>query len=152
MPIIGRLLSDNYVLDASLLAFLVASALKVIIVLIRYRRFDLRRFIGAGGMPSSHSAVVCAMATAVYRTEGMRSTLFGVAAIVAIVVMYDAAGIRRAAGEQAKIINELLRRWNEGGEQDMQFMEKKLKELLGHTPVQVFIGALLGIAIAWAYV
>ena len=96
-------------------------------------------------MPSSHSSTVTALCVAVGLTDGFQSSVFAVSFILALVVMYDAAGVRRAAGQQAKILNKIVEDW---GKTNYRDTEKKLKELLGHTPVEVFAGALLGIAIA----
>lgn len=130
------------VLLSALIAWFAAQSLKVIITLIRERKFQLNRFVGSGGMPSSHTALVIAMTTSVGRYDGFNSPLFAVCLIFSLVVMYDAAGVRRAVGKQAKILNHLLldiyHHKHTGG---------LLKELLGHTPKEVFAGALLGIVI-----
>ncbi len=136
-------LTGNHAINVSILAFLTAQVLKVIIVLIRYRKIDFRRLIGSGGMPSSHSSTVCAMASSVGKLYGMDSGLFAVAAVTAGVVMFDASNVRRAAGEQAKILNYIMENW---GHQKPEFVVRELKELLGHTPFEVFVGAALGIA------
>ncbi len=96
-------------------------------------------------MPSSHSALVASSATAIGKKLGLDSVEFAISFVVALVVMYDASGVRRAAGQQARILNKLILHW---GENDPRFVEEKLKELLGHTPIEVMVGALLGIAIA----
>lgn len=132
---------DNYVLWAALLSWAVAQTLKVLFYMIKTRQFSFERLVGAGGMPSSHSATVCALTAAVGRSEGLDSPLFAICLILAFVVMYDATGIRRAAGEQAKVLNRLM----EGLQVDPQ---KALKEFLGHTPLEVLGGAVLGISIA----
>lgn len=133
------------ILVTTVLAWFTAQVLKVIFVLVKSKRFDFSRFVGAGGMPSSHSAFVVSLAVSTGLVEGFNSTLFAIAVVVALVVMYDAAGVRRAAGQQAKILNKLVDEWEKG---DFAQTEKKLKELLGHTPVEVFAGAVLGAAIA----
>ena len=117
----------------------------MITVLVTDKRIDFGRFIGAGGMPSSHSAFVTGLAVAIGLDSGFSSHMFSIAAVLALVVMYDAAGVRRAAGEQAKILNRLVEDWEK---RNYQNTEVHLKELLGHTPMQVFAGAILGIAIA----
>ena len=116
---------------------------KVIWDLVVTHKFDFKRILGAGGMPSSHSAVVCPLATLVGKYEGVDSALFGVAVILALVVMYDAAGVRRAAGKQAKLLNKLI---ETPGLTNLQVQEK-LVEVLGHTPIQVVVGAIVGIAV-----
>ena len=129
----------------AVIAWFVAQVIKVITVLIAEKKFDFSRFVGSGGMPSSHSAFVTSLAVAIGFSSGFSSELFSVAAVLALIVMYDAAGVRRAAGEQAKILNILIEEW---GRQNYKNTEVRLKELLGHTPMQVIAGALLGTAIA----
>ncbi len=111
---------------------------------LRHRHWNLRRFVETGGMPSSHSAAVMALSTSVALQEGIRSTLFGVTLYFSLIVMYDAAGLRRAAGRQAMILNRLIDEHFEHSEREKQ----RLMELLGHTPFEVLIGALLGVASA----
>lgn len=101
--------------------------------------------IGSGGMPSSHSAFVMALTVATGFTEGFGSGEFAICACLALVVMYDATGVRRSAGEHAKILNKLIDDWGKGNFKDT---DKKLKELLGHSPLEVFAGAVLGVVIA----
>ncbi|MEG0825609.1 MAG: divergent PAP2 family protein, partial [Oscillospiraceae bacterium] len=105
---------------------------------------DFSILTGSGGMPSSHSAVVCACAAAVGMAEGWHSVTFAVAVVIAFVVMYDAANVRKAAGEQAKILNYMMNHWTE---MPPDLFGKQLRELLGHTPVQVIAGAALGVAV-----
>lgn len=137
-------LVNNFVLAAALISWLSAQVLKTLFYLIRNKKFSLERLIGSGGMPSSHTSTVCGLATAVARYSGLSSPLFAISIILACVVMYDAAGVRRAAGEQAKILNQLIER-----EDDLFDAQKALKELLGHTPLEVLGGAVLGITIAF---
>ena len=105
------------------------------------KKFNFKRIMGAGGMPSSHSAVVTSLATLIGRYNGVDSPIFALALIVAFVVMYDACGVRRAAGKQAKLLNEIV---NTPGLSNIQVQEK-LQEALGHTPTQVFVGFLIGL-------
>lgn len=133
------------VLTTSIFAWFIAQFLKVIFVMLKSKKIDFRRFIGSGGMPSSHSSTVCSLATAIGIVDGFTSTTFAVSVVFALIVMYDAAGVRRAAGQQAKILNKIVEDWEHKKYSDT---EKKLKELLGHTPIEVFAGAVLGIAIA----
>lgn len=140
-------ISKNKVMGIVVLAWAVAQILKVIIALIEEKRIDFTRLVGSGGMPSSHSSFVTSLATAVGRIKGFESVDFAITAVLALVVMYDAAGVRRSAGEQAKILNKIAE-YLDNPTDDEQFMEKKLKELVGHSPFEVFMGALLGIAIA----
>ena len=113
---------------------------KLIYDLITTKKFNFKRIMGAGGMPSSHSAVVVGLATSIGKYEGVGSAVFAIAFIVAFVVMYDACGVRRAAGKQAALLNKLVETPGLSGVQ----VSEKLVEVLGHTPVQVFVGALIG--------
>ena len=128
---------------APLVAWAIAQAAKVILTSVRQRRLNLRVLAETGGMPSSHAAIVMGMTTAVGKYAGVSSAAFAIALIFSFVVMYDAAGLRRAAGRQAAILNRLV--------EDLVHMrgmqEQKLRELLGHTPVEVVVGALLGIGV-----
>ena len=136
---------NESVILTALIAWFVAQSIKVIYVCVKHKKVDFRRFIGSGGMPSSHSSTVTSLCVSVGLTEGFGSSVFAVSLILALVVMYDAAGVRRAAGQQAKILNRIVEEW---GKTNYRETEKKLKELLGHTPVEVFAGALLGVVIA----
>lgn len=134
----------NLILVLAASAWAVAQVLKAVASLVRLHRLDFRQLVSSGGMPSSHSAFVCACASATGTLYGWSSPLFAIAAVLAIVVMYDAANVRKAAGEQAKILNYMMEHWTE---MRPALFGKELKELLGHTPVQVFAGALLGILV-----
>lgn len=114
---------------------------KVIYDLVTTKKFNFKRILGAGGMPSSHSAVVTSLATLIGKYEGITTPIFALSVIFAFVVMYDAAGIRRAAGKQAKLLNKLVETPGLSGVQ----VSEKLVEVLGHTPKQVLVGALIGI-------
>lgn len=116
---------------------------KLIYDLCTTKKFNFKRIMGAGGMPSSHSAVVVGLATLIGKYEGVSSPIFAVAFILAFVVMYDACGVRRAAGKQAALLNKLI---ETPGLTSVQVSEK-LVEVLGHTPVQVFAGALIGLIV-----
>ena len=116
---------------------------KVIYELIKYKKFNFKRIIGAGGMPSSHSAITMCISTMIGKSSGFDSSIYALSLIVALVVMYDAAGVRRAAGKQAKLLNKII---DTPGLTNVQVQEK-LVEVLGHTPIQVFVGAILGIVI-----
>ncbi len=134
----------NQALIVSTVAWAIAQVCKVIIFLLQERQLDLWRLVSAGGMPSSHSALVSALATQIAIKDGVQSTTFALAVVFAAVVMYDAAGIRQAVSIQARILNRLLdeyfrrQKWN----------EERLRELLGHTRIEVLVGSLLGIAVA----
>lgn len=123
-----------------LLLWFVIQAYKVISDLIVNRRLNIKRIIGAGGMPSSHSAVVCSVAMLVGREYGFGSGVFALSMVMAFIVMYDAAGVRRASGKQARILNKIL---DTPGMSTVEVQEK-LIEALGHTPIQVFVGAAIG--------
>lgn len=116
---------------------------KVMWDLVTTKKFNFKRILGAGGMPSSHSAVVVSLATLIGRENGFGSSIFALSVIFAFVVMYDAAGVRRAAGKQAKLLNKLIETPGLSGVQ----VSEKLVEVLGHTPFQVFVGALIGIIV-----
>ena len=116
---------------------------KLIYDLVTTKKFNFKRIMGAGGMPSSHSAVVVGLATLIGKYEGVGSPIFALSFIVAFVVMYDACGVRRAAGKQAALLNKLV---ETPGLTSVQVSEK-LVEVLGHTPVQVFVGALIGVIV-----
>ena len=135
---------DNRVLLLALIACLIAQATKLLIELIRHQKVNLKVLVETGGMPSSHSALVTALATGVGIHDGWASSEFAIATIVAFVVMYDSQGVRQAAGKQAKILNQIIDEFFQG---EHHFNEDRLKELLGHTPFQVIVGSLLGIAI-----
>ncbi len=135
-------LASNHALWAALTAWFVAQLIKTIRALVLTRRLNLSYIVASGGMPSSHSALVTALATAVGRVDGLQSTSFALAAVLAGVVMYDAAGVRLAVSKQARILNLMLDDFfHERG-----LNEKRLHELIGHTPVQVLAGAFIGIA------
>ena len=131
----------NRVIQAAALAWAVAQALKVMLTLAISRRFDKSRVLGSGGMPSSHSAMACAMLMTIGFREGFSSSIFALAFCFSGVVMYDAAGGRRSTGRNAQVINQLMDMLSGNG---YTFDEKRLKELVGHTPIQVLAGALLG--------
>lgn len=120
---------------------------KVIWDLVTTKKFNFKRVLGAGGMPSAHSAVVIALTTMVGRSQGTTSPMFGIALIFSLVVMYDATGVRREAGKQAHLLNEII---NTPGLSQVQVKEK-LVEALGHTPIQVFVGALVGFIIGMIF-
>lgn len=144
----------NNILVVSLLSWLIAQIIKTTIHVIRYRTFDFERLVGAGGMPSSHSAFVCAATVSVARITGTTSsTEFAIMIIIALIVMYDAMGVRRAAGLHAREINRMNKFIEDEFDEDDKFTppQKQLKEFLGHTPVEVISGAALGIIIALVF-
>jgi acid phosphatase family membrane protein YuiD len=130
-------------------AWAVAQATKVTIGLIKEKRIDWSYFVGTGGMPSSHSATVCALAASLGIAYGFTSPYFDIATILALIVMYDAAGVRRAVSRQSVILNRITRELRE--QRPIGEVEKDLRELWGHSPFQVFIGAFIGAFIAWLW-
>lgn len=134
----------NRILWTGLVAWFSAQLIKVALTLMLQKKFDVHRFVGSGGMPSSHSSFLCAVSTAVGFQEGFSSSLFAVSVCFTMVVMYDAAGVRRAAGKQAAVLNRIIDDMFKNGK---GWDDEKLKELIGHTPVQVFAGALLGVLV-----
>ncbi|MCI8922816.1 MAG: divergent PAP2 family protein [Lachnospiraceae bacterium] len=139
-------LLHNQIFVAAVLGWLVAQVLKTIIHMIVNKQFVAERMVGGGGMPSSHSATVCALATATGMRYGGGSFEFAVAIMLAIIVMYDAMGVRRETGIQGRVLNEMLDIFMNMGKEISA--EAKLKELVGHTPLQVLMGAVLGCVIA----
>lgn len=140
-------LTGNLVLNLAILAWAAAQILKLVVTLITDGRWDWKHILSSGGMPSSHSACVCACASSIAYLYGWGSPLFALAAVLAAVVMYDAFNVRRETGEQARILNYIMENWPQMKPEEI--FDKALKELIGHTPLQVFMGALLGIAIGW---
>ncbi len=134
-------LSENQILWTAIVSWALAQLIKIVIDLIRYHKLNWQLLFATGGMPSSHSSLVVSLATAVGLHDGFNSAMFAMSAVLAFVVMYDAQGIRRQAGHQAHFINMILD--NIGVK-----IDKDLKELLGHTPIQVGGGAILGIIVA----
>lgn len=136
--------SRNYVFWTGAAAWLIAQTIKVLLGVIKERRFNFRWFVGTGGMPSSHSASIAALATAIGMANGFDSAIFALAVGFAFVVSFDAQGVRRSSGKQAILLNKMLDDiyWKK------QFDEMKLKEFLGHTPVEVLAGVVLGIVVA----
>ena len=152
MQFIYEILSFNRILTVSLLAWFVAQVLKTIINFVLLGRFQLERMWGDGGMPSAHSATVCAMVIAAARSEGVSSAIFAVASVVAIITMHDAMGVRRETGEQAKVLNQMIEQWIDISEQNSPFLQNMhLKEMVGHTPLQVMAGFALGILVGFLY-
>lgn len=150
MAFLHMALNWNFVLVTALCASLLAQLIKVLLNLFIFHRFIAERMWGAGGMPSSHSATVCAMVVATGRFCGVSSPNFAIAAVLSIIVMYDAMGVRYETGEQAKLLNRMFNEWMDQGTPPFSFLGgKKLKEMVGHTPVEVVTGALLGIALGF---
>lgn len=137
-------LINNKIFMTTLSAWIIAQIIKVSMGIIREKRFDFRWFVGTGGMHSSHAAGAACLATAIGLEYGFNSVYFALAASFAIVVMFDAQGVRRATGKQAHILNKITEDIYWRGRID----EGRLRELVGHTPVEVIVGFLLGVIIA----
>lgn len=135
---------SNRLIGVAALSWAIAQVIKIIINIVENRTLDLKLIISSGGMPSSHSAFVTSLGMAVGFTQGFDTVYFAICFVIAMVVMYDAAGVRRAAGKQAAVLNIIMERMESRGLK----LDVKLKELLGHTPIEVGAGALLGFVIA----
>ena len=142
-------LVKNEVLMSAALSWALAQIIKTIIHLITTKKFVPERLIGSGGMPSCHSAAVCALVTSLIINEGVGSYLVAIAGLLAIVVMYDATGVRRETGNQAKVLNEFIDLFKKNGSEISN--DDRLKEFVGHSPLQVLCGAILGICFALLY-
>ena len=134
---------QNKYIYIPLLTWFCIQTFKVLYDLVTTKKFNFKRIIGAGGMPSSHSAVVMALAIMVGKDHGFGSSIFAMSLIFAFVVMYDATGVRRAAGKQATLLNKIVETPGLSGLE----VHERLVEVLGHTPIQVFIGAFIGIIV-----
>jgi len=139
-----EVLTNKYLWGPLLIAFL-TQFIKFLIFLIKNRQINFKKLVDMGGFPSSHSASVSALSIMVGLSEGFNSVLFGVVAFFSLIIMYDAAGVRKAAGEQAKILNIILDELFQGH----PISKVKLKELIGHTPFEVLSGAILGGFLGW---
>lgn len=142
MEDIQKLVTNKYLYVPLLLWFCI-QVFKVICDLVKTKKFNFKRIMGAGGMPSSHTAVVTSLAMLVGKSEGFDSAMFAVALVFAMVVMYDAAGVRRAAGKQAHLLNKIIETPGLTGVE----VQERLVEVLGHTPLQVIVGATIGIVV-----
>jgi len=143
---------QNEIIIVSIFSWAVAQIIKTIIHAIMYKGIDWKRLVGDGGMPSAHSATVTSLAIYTGLTYGFKSAVFAVALIFAIIVMHDAMGVRREAGRHAKALNELYENMDkENQDKENPTPDVMLKEFLGHSPLQVLMGALLGLAIALTY-
>ncbi|MCI9402905.1 MAG: divergent PAP2 family protein [Oscillospiraceae bacterium] len=137
----------NLILSLSILAWAVAQVSKFFVNLATSGNRDWHYLLTGGGMPSSHSATVCACASSVAYFHGFGSTYFALAAVMAVVVMYDAFNVRQETGKQARVLNYIMENWPQMKPEEI--FDKALKELVGHTPLQVFMGGVLGVAIGW---
>ena len=156
-----KLLTSNYLIDVAVVSWFSAQVIKTALHYVTHRTWKMERMVGAGGMPSAHSAFVCSITVAMAKKMGYASPEFALALVFASVVMYDAMGVRRAAGEQAKVLNQMVFDFNhildffnpqkqEQAQQveDERDGQKELNEFLGHTPLEVLGGAVLGICVA----
>jgi len=143
MDILGQIL-QNKIFITTIWAWFIAQSIKVAIGIIRQKKFDFRWFVGTGGMPSSHAAGASCLAMSIGLQHGFSSTYFALAASFAIVVMFDAQGVRRSTGKQATILNKVMEDIYWQG----RIKEDRLRELVGHTPVEVIVGFLLGVTVA----
>lgn len=145
MDWLNQILQWNFILVTAMISWLVAQVLKTVINCFLSRKMDISRMWGDGGWPSAHSATVCAMVAATARMEGINSSLFAIAAVVAIITMHDAMGVRRQTGEQAKVLNQLIEEWMDQSAEKLPILgDKKLQEMVGHTPIEVISGAIVG--------
>ena len=142
MSVLLEILNNRFI-QVGFLSWAIAQALKVVLTLIISKKFDSTRMWGSGGMPSSHSSTTCALMMMIGFSEGFNSPLFALAFAFSAIVMYDAAGVRRSTGKNAAVLNRLI----DDLYKDGSFDEEHLKELVGHTPIQVLAGAMLGIII-----
>ena len=138
------MLSTNPIIDCGLLAWFLAQLIKVMLDLVLLGRLDVRRFFSSGGMPSSHSALVVACTAAIGKLTGVQGPLFALAVILSAVVMYDACNVRRSAGDTARLVNQILAHVEKLTAEDFA---DDLREVMGHTPLQVLMGALLGLGV-----
>lgn len=138
---------ENRIFFTAAAGWCVAQVLKTFIHMFFNKKFEVERLVGSGGMPSSHSATVCALATATCIECGGASAEFAISLILAIIVMYDAMGVRRETGIQAELLNDIVEIFTDMGRKEISDQDK-LKEFIGHTPLQVLVGAILGILVA----
>ena len=138
------MLTTNPIIDCGLLAWFLAQLIKVALELVLLRKWDPSRFVSSGGMPSSHSSLVVACTTAIGKLYGVHGPLFALSSILAAIVMYDACNVRRSAGDTAKLVNQILAHVEKLTAEDFA---EDLKEVMGHTPLQVLMGALLGFGV-----
>lgn len=141
-------LFNNSLLMVALLSWFIAQVLKVIITLVNEHHLDFKKLVSSGGMPSSHSAISTSLAIGVGQLHGYDSALFAIAAVLSFIVMYDAANVRLEAGKQAALLNRII----DVLQDPNVTLEVRLKELLGHTPLQVLAGAVLGVAMGLIFI
>jgi uncharacterized protein len=142
-------LITNWVLIIPLSAWVLAQLIKLLVALSQGKGLDLSYFLSSGGMPSAHSAMVSALATATAMKNGLGSPYFAIAVILALIVMYDAAGVRQSVGQQSVVLNRIILELRR--KEPLVKIEADLRELMGHTPFEVIVGAILGIFMAWLW-
>ncbi|MFI3230749.1 MAG: divergent PAP2 family protein [bacterium] len=135
---------ENRIIIISIVAWFIAQVIKIIIDCFKNKTFNPKLIVSSGGMPSSHSSFVTSLSFSVGLQEGFNSTMFAITFVLSMIVMYDASGVRRAAGKQAKVLNIFIANFEKHGVK----IDSKLKELLGHSPTEVLAGACLGILVA----
>jgi uncharacterized protein len=143
-------LAHNQTLIIAAVAWTITQVLKVVVVLFQEKRIAWNYFVTSGGMPSSHSATVCALCTAIAMTVGLGSIYFSISVVLAVIVMYDAAGVRQSVGQHSAVLNRIIKEFSFHSAKVNRGQD--LREFIGHTPFQVFIGAVLGILIAWSWI
>ncbi len=141
------LIFGNRILDIVVVSLVIAQTFKVIFYLFKEKKLNFRKYLDTGSMPSSHSASVSSLAASVGILEGINSVFFAISLVLAFVVMYDATGVRRAVGKQAFVLNKIVE--NIHKKESLALLEGNLKELIGHTPLEVLAGAVLGVAVAF---
>jgi uncharacterized protein len=142
-------LLHNQILVLAIVTWVIVQIIKTVIVLVQEKRLDWNYMIASGGMPSAHTATVCSLATSIAMIEGMRSVYFSIAVILAVIVMYDAAGVRQSVGQHSRILNRIIKEISFKTTPDER--KEDFREFIGHTPFQVLIGALLGIVFTWLW-
>jgi len=139
------LIFRNEIIIIAFITWVLNQSLKLLVFYITEKKWDIRRFVGAGGMPSTHSALSVCVAVTIGLKEGWDSPLFAFAMIIAFIIMADAAGVRRETGEQAKVLNKIILEFFK----EIRLKDKRFKELVGHSPFEVIVGAFIGIVMAW---
>lgn len=143
-------IGSNIVLLVSAATWAIAQILKVLVILVQEKRLDWSYFVISGGMPSAHTATVCALATSIAMTAGLGSVYFSISVVLAAIVMYDSAGVRQSVGQHSIMLNHIVKEFKI--KSSKTGLEQNFREFVGHTPFQVFIGAVLGVIIAWSWV
>ena len=144
-------ITTNEVLIIPIVAWFITQLVKMIIELLKGNGLDFRYLVSSGGMPSSHSAIVSALAIAVGMIHGFDSTVFGITVVLALIVMYDAAGVRQSVSKQSIVLNDIVRELRDK-HPHLDRLKADLRELIGHTPFQVIIGSAIGVTVAWLWI